>query len=152
MKFYYQIFFFLVSFVSVAQTNQLWKGYYSYQETKAIEKDDQNIYVATDNSVFAYNEYSKETEIFNTVSGLKINEISTLAYAKDYKKLVVGSANGKIAIIDLAADKIYHLNDIFLKTNIPDNQKKINKIIIHAGYAYLATGYGITAVRLNDNH
>ena len=152
MKFYYQIFFFLVSFISVAQTNQLWKGYYSYQETKAIEKDDQNIYVATDNSVFAYNEYSKETEIFNTVSGLKINEISTLAYAKDYKKLVVGSANGKIAIIDLAADKIYHLNDIFLKTNIPDNQKKINKIIIHAGYAYLATGYGITAVRLNDNH
>ena len=88
MKFYYQLFFFLVSFVSVAQTNQLWKGYYSYQETKAIEKDDQNIYVATDNSVFAYNEYSKETEIFNTVSGLKINGITTLGYAKDYKKLV----------------------------------------------------------------
>ncbi|MEG1239529.1 MAG: T9SS type A sorting domain-containing protein, partial [Flavobacterium sp.] len=38
------------------------------------------------------------------------------------------------------------------KTNIPDNQKKINKIVIHAGFAYLATGYGITAVRLNDNH
>lgn len=152
MKFYYQLFFFLVSFVSVAQTSQLWKGYYSYQETKAIEKDDQNIYVATDNAVFAYNEYSKETDIFNTVSGLKINGISTLGYAKDYKKLVIGSNNGKVAIIDLAADKIYHLNDIFSKTNIPDNQKKINKIIIHGGYAYLATGYGITTVRLNDNH
>jgi len=152
MKFYYQLFFFLVSFVSVAQTSQLWKGYYSYQETKAVEKDDQNIYVATDNSIFAYNEYSKETEIFNTVSGLKINGITTLGYAKDYKKLVVGSSNGKVAIIDLAADKIYHLNDIFSKTNIPDNQKKINKIVIHAGFAYLATGYGITAVRLNDNH
>ncbi|SFN22637.1 hypothetical protein SAMN05421741_102202 [Paenimyroides ummariense] len=152
MKFYYQLFFFLVSFVSVAQTNQLWKGYYSYQETKAVEKDDQNIYVATDNSVFAYNEYSKETEVFNTVSGLKINGISTLGYAKDYKKLVVGSTNGKVAIIDLAADKIYHLNDIFSKTNIPDNQKKINKIVVHAGFAYLATGYGITTVRLTDNH
>ncbi len=152
MKFYYQLFFFLVSFVLLAQTNQLWKGYYSYQETKVVEKDDQNIYVATDNSVFAYNEYSKETEIFNTVSGLKINGISTLAYAKDYKKLVVGSTNGKVAVIDLAADKIYHLNDIFSKTNIPDNQKKINKIVIHAGFAYLATGYGITTVRLNDNH
>src|SRR5690606_27382123 len=35
---------------------------------------------------------------------------------------------------------------------IPDNQKIINKIVVHAGYAYLATGYGITAVRLNDNH
>jgi len=152
MKFYYNIFFFLVSVVAVAQTNQLWKGYYSYQETKAIEKDNQNIYFATDNAIFAYNEYSKETDIFNTVSGLKINGISAMSYAPDFKKLVVGSTNGKVAIIDLAADKIYHLNDIFSKTNIPDNQKKINKIIIHAGYAYLATGYGITAVRLNDNH
>lgn len=152
MKLYYQLFFFLVSFVSMAQTTQLWKGYYSYQETKAVEKDDQNIYVATDNAVFAYNEYSKETDIFNTINGLKIDGITTLGYAKDYKKLIVGSSNGKVAIIDLAADKIYHLNDIFSKTNIPDNQKKINKIIIHAGYAYLATGYGITAVRLNDNH
>lgn len=152
MKFYYQLFFFLASFVSMAQTSQLWKGYYSYQETKAVEKDDQNIYVATDNAVFAYNEYTKETDIFNTVNGLKIDEITTLGYAKDYRKLIVGSSNGKVAIIDLAADKIYHLNDIFLKTNIPDNQKKINKIVVHAGFAYLATGYGITAVRLNDNH
>ena len=48
----------------------------------------------------------------------------TLGYAPDYKKLIVGSSNGKVAIIDIAADKIYHLNDIFSKTNIPDNQKK----------------------------
>lgn len=152
MKFYYQLFFFLVSFVSVAQTNQLWKGYYSYQETTAVEKDNQNIYIATDNAVFAYNENTKETDIYNTINGLKIDGINTLGYAKDYKKLIVGSKNGKVAIIDLAADKIYQLNDIFSKTNIPDNQKIINKIIFHGGFAYLATGYGITAVRLNDNH
>src|SRR5690606_10903486 len=103
-------------------------------------------------AVFAYNQYSFETEIFNTINGLKIDGINTIAYAQDYKKLIVGSSNGKVAIIDLAADKIYHLNDIYSKTNIPDNQKIINKIIVEAGYAYLATGYGITAVRLNDNH
>ncbi|MBA5793640.1 T9SS type A sorting domain-containing protein [Flavobacterium sp. xlx-214] len=152
MKFLYTFFFLMVSFVSFSQGNPLWKGYYSYQETKAIEKDDQNIYIATSNSVFAYNQYSKETEIYNTISGLKIEDIHALAYAKDYKKLIIGSTNGKVAIIDLATDKIYHLNDIYNKTAIPDNQKKINKITIHAGYAYLATGYGVTAVRLNDNH
>ncbi|WLD23962.1 T9SS type A sorting domain-containing protein [Flavobacterium dauae] len=152
MKFYYQLFFFLISVVSMAQSSQLWKGYYSYQETKAATQDNQNIYIATDNAVFAYNQYSFETEIYNTVSGLKIDGINTLAYAEDYKKLIVGSTNGKIAIIDLAADKIYHLNDIYSKTNIPDNQKIINKIIVQGGYAYLATGYGITTVRLNDNH
>lgn len=152
MKFYYQLFFFLISVVSMAQSSQLWKGYYSYQETKAVAQDNQNIYIATDNAVFSYNQYSFETEIFNTINGLKIDGINTLTYAEDYKKLIAGSTNGKVAIIDLAADKIYHLNDIFSKTNIPDNQKIINKIIVQGGYAYLATGYGITAIRLNDNH
>lgn len=152
MKFYCQLLFLIMSFTAIAQSNQLWKGYYSYQETTAVEKDHQNIYFATDNSVFTHNQYTNETEIYNTINGLKIDGINTLGYAVDYKKLVVGSKNGKVAIIDVAADKIYHLNDIFAKTNIPDNQKIINKIVVHAGFAYLATGYGITAVRLNDNH
>src|SRR5690554_746086 len=129
MKFYCQLLFLIMSFTAIAQSNQLWKGYYSYQETTAVEKDHQNIYFATDNSVFTHNQYTNETEIYNTINGLKIDGINTLGYAVDYKKLVVGSKNGKVAIIDVAADKIYHLNDIFAKTNIPDNQKIINKIV-----------------------
>lgn len=152
MKFFYQIFFFLVSLSLFAQQNQLWKGYYSYNETTAVTTDLQNILFATDNAVFSYNDQSKETEVFNTINGLKIEGINTMAYAADYKKVVVGSVSGKVAIIDLAADKVYHLYDIYNKTNIPDNQKSIKRIIIHKGYAYLATGYGITSVRLNDNH
>lgn len=152
MKFYYQLFFLLLSVTALSQSNQLWKGYYSYQETTAVEKDEEHIYFATDNSIFSYNQYTDETEVFNTINGLKIDGIHSLRYATDYKKLIIGSTNGKVAILDMAADKIYHLNDIFSKTNIPDNQKIINKIIVHAGFAYLATGYGITAVRLNDNH
>ena len=151
MKFCYQIFFLLSAIGAFAQ-NQLWKGYYSYNETTAVEQDAQHIYMATSNSVFVYNQSSGEREIYNSVNGFKIDGIVSMAYATDYKKLVVGSTNGKVAIIDLAADKVYHLNDIYSKTNIPDNQKKINRIIINAGYAYLATGYGITTVRLNDNH
>lgn len=152
MKFFYQFFFFLVSLSLFAQQNQLWKGYYSYNETTAVTKDHQNVYIATSNSVVAYNEFSKESEIYNTLNGLKIDGIQSLAYSADYKKIILGSKNGKIAIIDLATDKIYHLYDLFTKTNIPDNLKSINKISTHAGYAYLATGYGITAIRLTDNH
>lgn len=151
MRFCYQLFFLLLTIGSFAQ-NHLWKGYYSYNETTAVEQDGQYIYFATTNAVFVYNQSSGEREIYNSINGFKTDEIVSIAYAPDYKKLVVGSANGKIALIDLAADKVYHLNDIYNKTNIPDNQKKINRIIINAGYAYLATGYGITTVRLNDNH
>lgn len=152
MRYSYYLLCLFVSFFSFAQNNQLWKGYYSYEEAKAVEQDNETIYVATDNAVFAYNQNTAETEIYNTVNGLKIDGIHAIAYDETYKKLVLGSSNGKVAIIDLAADKIYHLNDIFTKTSIPDSQKQINKITIHNGFAYLATGYGITAVRLNDNH
>lgn len=151
MRFCYQIFFLLLTIGAFAQ-NQLWKGYYSYNETTAVIQDGSYIYMATSNSVFVYNQSSGERDIYNSINGFKIGEITALSYAPDYKKLVVGSANGKIAVIDLAADKVYHLNDIYNKTNIPDNQKKINRIIVNTGYAYLATGYGITTVRLNDNH
>lgn len=152
MKFICQIFFFLISLSAFAQQNQLWKGYYSYLETKAVTTDLQNVFFATDNAVFSYNDQTKETEIFNTINGLKIDGINAIAYAADYKKVVVGSKNGKVAILDMAADKVYHLYDIFNKANIPDNQKNIKRIVIDKGFAYLATGYGITSVRLNDNH
>ena len=152
MRFFYQLVLLLVTVIGFAQQNQLWKGYYSYQETKAIATDNVNVFLATDNAVFSYNPNSKETEIFNTLNGLKIDGIQAIGYAADYKKIVLGSANGKIAVIDLATDKIYHLYDLYNKTTIPDNQKSINKIIIHNGYAYLATGFGVTSVRLNDNH
>lgn len=151
MKFFYRILFLIMTISSFSQ-NQLWKGYYSYNETTAVTQDGATFYFATSNSVFAYDLNNNATEIYNTINGLKIDEITTLAYAADYKKLIVGSSNGKVALIDIAADKIYHLNDIYNKNGLSDQQKKINRIVIHAGHAYLATGYGITAVRLNDNH
>jgi len=151
MNFFYRIFFLMMAIGSFSQ-NQLWKGYYSYNETTAVIQQGATFYFATSNSIFAYDSNHKTTEIYNTVNGLKIDEIVTLAYAPDYQKLVVGSSNGKVALIDIAADKIYHLNDIFNKSGLSDHQKKINRITIHGGHAYLATGYGITTVRLIDNH
>lgn len=151
MNFFYRILFLIMSISSFSQ-NQLWKGYYSYNETTAVTQQGSTFYFATSNSIFAYDSNQKTTEIYNTVNGLKIDNITTLAYASDYQKLVIGSTNGKIALIDIATDKIYHLNDIFNKNGLSDHQKKINRIIIHGGHAYLATGYGITTVRLNDNH
>lgn len=139
MNFFYRIFFLMMAIGSFSQ-NQLWKGYYSYNETTAVIQQGATFYFATSNSIFAYDSNHKTTEIYNTVNGLKIDEIVTLAYAPDYQKLVVGSSNGKVALIDIAADKIYHLNDIFNKSGLSDHQKKINRITIHGGHAYLATG------------
>ena len=151
MRILFSVAFLFISMLMTAQ-NRLWKGYFSYNDIRAIAASNINTYVATDNAVFVLNDASGETRIYNTVNDFKLDDINALAYSADHKKIIAGAKNGKVAIIDEATDNIYFLNDIYNKSSLTTSEKVINSIFIHAGYAYLATGYGITAVRLYDNH
>ena len=132
--------------------NKLWKGYFSYNSIRAIAAAEPNVFVATENALFMTNTSTSETHLFNTINDFKLDDIHALAYSADYKKLVVGAKNGKVAVIDLGTDQVYILNDIYNKSSLNDNEKIINHIVVEAGYAYLATGYGITTLRLQDQH
>ncbi len=151
MRILVSVAFLFISMLMTAQ-NKLWKGYFSYNDIRAITASNTNTYAATDNAVFVLNDAGGETRIYNTVNDFKLDDINAIAYSADYKKIIVGAKNGKIAIIDEATENIYFLNDIYNKSSLTTGEKVINAIFIHAGYAYLATGYGITAVRLQDNH
>src|SRR5690554_7240254 len=104
MRFCYQLFFLLLTIGSFAQ-NHLWKGYYSYNETTAVEQDGQYIYFATTNAVFVYNKSSGEREIYNSIKGLKPNKIVSIPNPPDKKKLVEESPNEKIVLINFAEEK-----------------------------------------------
>lgn len=151
MRLYLTSFFFLISFAVTAQSN-LWKGYFSYETIRAVTASDQQLFAATENAIFVVDKNEASPQIYNTINGFKLDDISAMAYSADYKKLVVGAKNGKVAIIDRATEKIYLLNDIYNKSSLNDAEKIINNIVIEAGYAYLATGYGITSIRLQDHH
>lgn len=151
MKFSYSLFLLFFSTVLFAQ-NEAWKGYFSYNTIRAISASESKTYFATENALFSVNENVSEKDIYNTINGFQLNDITNLIYSETYKKLVATSLSGRIVIVDEATGTISNLNDIYNKQSLSGAEKQINNIAIAAGYAYLATGYGITAIRLNDNN
>ena len=109
-------------------------------------------YFATDNSVVAYNDTTGEKKVYNTVNGFKLDDINTIAYSGGHNKLIVGNKKGNLAIINLNNDNIYYLNDIANKNSLSSTEKVINKIMVNGAFAYVATGYGISEIRIEDNH
>lgn len=151
MRLFFLIFFFCVSSSGFTQ-NHLWKDYFSYNNIRAISASSAKTYVATENTVFILQEGQDNMSIFNTVNGFKISDITAMAHSEEYKKIIVGSGTGLVVMIDEETGSIYTLSDIVSKTSLTDAEKVINDIYTYAGYAYLATGYGITAIRLYDAH
>lgn len=151
MKFLYNILFLFLSVSAFAQ-NQIWKGYFSYNEIRAIAHSPSKTYFATDNAVFAWNDADETSEIYNSINGFKASDISAIAYGTNFNKILVGNSNGQIAIIDEISGNVTLLNDIVNKTSIPDNLKRINDIYVDENLAYVSTDYGISVIRLNDNN
>lgn len=151
MKFLYNILFLFLSVSAFAQ-NQIWKGYFSYNEIRAIAHSPSKTYFATDNAVFVWNDTDETSEIFNSINGFKAFDISAIAYSSNFNKIIIGNTNGQIAIIDEVSGSVLYLNDIVNKNSIPDNIKRINDIYIHQNSAYVSTDYGISVIRLSDNN
>lgn len=151
MKIIYHLFFLLLSLGVTAQ-NQLWKDYYSYNDVRSLTSTSSMTYFVTENSAIVFNDTTGDKKIYNTINGLKLDDITTIAYSGGHNKLIIGNKKGNIAIINLNNDNILYLNDIAQKTSLSETEKKINKIAINGGFAYVATGYGISQIRIEDNH
>lgn len=151
MKFVYQILFLFLSVSAFAQ-NQLWKGYFSYNEIRAISYSSSKTYFATDNAIFVWDDQDESSEVYNSINGFKAFDITTIAYSGNFGKILVGNSNGQIAIIEENSGRITFLNDIVNKNSIPENLKRINDIYVEENLAYFSTDYGISVIRLNDNN
>ena len=151
MRLFVALLFTICSFLGFSQEN-LWKPYFSYNNIRDISVTETMTYYATDNSVVIYNDTNGESKVFNTVNGLRIDDIQSIAYNEEYNKIIVGNALGNVVIINLEDDSFYYLNDIANKNSLSDTEKIVNKILVKDQYAYLATGYGISIIQLANNH
>ncbi|WP_372472932.1 hypothetical protein AB4865_09000 [Capnocytophaga sp. ARDL2] len=140
-----------VSLTSFSQKYTEWKDYYSYNQIVEIDAEYSKTFYATENSVIIHNDITNEKEIFNSINGLKIADITTMAYSPTNKKIIVGNAKGEIALISVSNGNVQYINDIVNKSNLLSEQKKITKIVVRSGNAYIATGYGVSKFLLNSN-
>ena len=127
------------------QNNQLWKGYFSYNEIVDVESATDKVFVATQNAVFSKALLSSDLTIYNSINGLKPESITTIHHSELTNKTFVGNTNGLLLIIN-SDGSITTKVDIINEVPVPPNKKKINDFYEHNGRLYISTDYGISVV------
>ena len=142
------IFILLISqFFFAQQSNQLWKGYFSYNEIVDVDSGTDAVFAATQNAVFSKAITSSDLKIFNSINGLKPESITTIHHSQTTNKTFAGNTNGLLLIIN-SDGTISTKVDIINEVPVPPNKKKINDFYEHDGKLYIATDYGISVMNV----
>jgi len=142
----------LLSFLSIqmgfGQTNQLWKGYFSYNDIKDISQSPTQFFAASENALFSQNNTTNELKTTNTVDGLSGQTISCIYHSPTFNKTLIGYENGLLTVVNESDGTIKKVVDIINK-QLPPNLKKINHFTEHEGIAYLSCDFGIVQFNLS---
>lgn len=151
MKFRFFIFItVLFSFKLIAQSNnQLWKGYFSYNETVDVAYGNNKILAATENAVFYKNISQGDISFYNSINGFKPEEITCIYYSENFQKTIVGNSNGLLLIVN-ADGSVVQKVDIIEEVPVSPTKKKINHLFEYNGKIYIATDYGISDFNLSN--
>ena len=137
--------FFLTQLLFSQQNNQLWKGYFSYNEIIDLEGTTGKIFAATQNTIFSKTITSSELSIHNSVTGFKPEFITAIHHSETTNKIFAGNTNGLLVIINSDGSVINKV-DIINEVPVAPNKKKINDLFEHNGRLYIATDYGISVL------
>ncbi|WP_136667281.1 two-component regulator propeller domain-containing protein [Flavobacterium sp. H122] len=136
---------------TIAQNNEQWQGYFSYNNVKDIVAGDGKIFVAADNSYFIKDILTNEVRKITTVEGLSGDSITRMHYSAQYKKIIIGHSNGLIIVVNETDGSMFSLMGIVEKPTIPIDKKRINHFEEFNGKIYISTNYGITVLDLNTS-
>jgi ligand-binding sensor domain-containing protein len=138
-------------FSLTAQENQLWKGYFSYNNIKDISQTSDLIYAATENAYFKRNVNTNEVATVSTIEGLSGQNITQIYHSEAFKKTIIGHDDGLIIVVNDRDGSVLNVVDIINKPAIPQGKKRINHLMEYQGKIYIATDYGISIYDLNIN-
>ena len=133
-----------------SQNNLLFKGYFSYNEIKAISQSNNKMFAASQNALFSKNLSNSEIKTFNTIDGLSGENIAAEYHSPSFNKTLVGYENGLLIVINEQDNSVYKAVGI-LQKQIPGNLKKINSFYENNGIVYVSCLFGIVQFNLNNN-
>lgn len=140
----------LVSLFLNAQENQLWQGYFSYNQVKDISESSTAFYAATENALFSKNLSSNILSTINSVDGLKAETISSVFFSESSQKTYIGNSNGLLLIKNPEGNFLFK-NGIVEELPVSPFIKKINHFTEFQNNIYLACDYGISTFNQSTN-
>lgn len=117
-----------------------WQVYPSYANLTEISPAGDVCFALASGSLFAYNNTTAETTVFNKTTGLAGIDISHIAWAQQAKRLVVAYGDGNIDLVSTSGD-ITNVPGLYLSATV--SEKAINHIYIDRQFAYMSIGVGV---------
>lgn len=140
------VFLFLYS-IGFSQTNQLWQGYFSYNQITDVSESAQAIYGASENAFFLKDLANYDIKTTTSVDGLKAQTISALYHSETFNKTLVGNKNGLLLVVNQDGTILYK-KGILDEVPVSPLIKKINHFLEYNGKVYISCDYGITVFDL----
>lgn len=140
------LFVFSIQF-SLAQSNLLWKGYFSYNEIKDVAQSESQFFAASENALFSKSTLTNLIKTTNTINGFPSQTISAIFHSPTFQKTLVGYENGLLVVVNENDGTILNVVDIINKKIAP-NIKKINHFNESNGIVYIACDFGIVQYNL----
>lgn len=117
-----------------------WQVYPSYANLTEISPAGDVCFALASGSLFAYNNTTAETTVFNKTTGLAGIDISHIAWSQQAKRLVVAYGDGNIDLVSTSGD-ITNVPGLYLSETVSD--KTVSHIYIDRQFAYMSIGVGV---------
>ena len=141
----------ILLFFSFGLTAQIgtgqWRLHMSSKEAIEVVALSDRVYTAYNTGISEYNYSSKEITIWNAVNALSSLSVTSMAYCSSEDAIFIGYEDGNIDKIK--SNKITNIPAIKLAELL--GSKKINKIVEHEGFMYLATGFSVVKLDPSKN-
>ncbi len=123
----------------------VWLDHLPYGVSVDLFEKDEQVYTATRQGLFIYNNIEKTFSRLSKVSGLSDVGLTTLAYNEKHDLLLIGYQNGNIDL--LAGEEVTNVPAIRQSGNY-SGLKRVNYIHTEDDYAYFCTDFGIVSYNL----
>lgn len=123
-----------------------WQVYPSYANLTEISPAGDVCFALASGSLFAYNNATGETTVFNKTTGLAGIDISHIAWSQQAKRLVVAYGDGNIDLVSASGD-ITNVPGLYLSETVSD--KNVSHIYIDRQFAYMSIGVGVMKLDAN---
>lgn len=130
-----------------AQNNQLWGSYFSYNHITDLSQTTTTLYASSENAFFSKNLSSGDLATFNSIDGLKAEEISALYRSESQNMTFVGNKDGLLLLVKNDGT-VLQKRGIIDEVPVSPLIKKINHFLEYNNKVFISCDYGISVFDL----
>lgn len=135
--------FLLISTVVSGQNNQQWGSYFSYNRITDLSYSANMMYASSENAYFTKGFASNDMTTFNSVNGLKTDEITAMYRSETYNITFVGNKSGLVLLVQ-SDGKVLQKRGIIDEVPVSPVIKKVNHFLEVGNKIYISCDYGIS--------